>query len=319
MKKILFFAICAMASIFVACDNNNEPEVVNPNEVTPIKVGFSVGENKRVLFSKGNLQYDRVNNKWSFAKKQYECLKEKNLASIYNICNVHDDESERHSGIYGKQLANIIDVFWYSNNSDEDCRFGVPASRSARHANYTDGSKFVDWGLNKIGDDAPNTWRTLTYDEWKYLIFKRKNASVLYAAAQVVGANGLILFPDEWKAPEEITIYYGMAIWHGVQYFAEHNNFSESQWLALENAGAIFLPTAHIIETEYCEDWWWINWPNSLDGYTRESYYYSYSPLVCGFYHLQNGMKVNFYADEIELNSAQGSAHVRLVKDVEEQ
>lgn len=314
MKKNLFFAICAMASIFVACDNNNEPEVVNPNEVTPTKVGFSVGENKRVLFSKGNLQYDRVNHKWSFAKKQYECLKEKNLASIYNICNVHQSESERHSGIYGKQLANIIDIFWYSNNSDEDCRWGVPSSRSATHA--TEG-KFVDWGINKIGDDDPNTWRTLTYNEWRYLIFKRKNASVLYAAAQVAGVNGLILFPDEWKAPEEITIYYGMAIWDGVQYFAEHNNFSESQWLALENAGAIFLPTSNLIYYRYCEDTWFFDNHTSWDW--RESYYYEYLPLEYGSYHLTNGDKILFYADDLGYSTKTNSAHVRLVKDVKEE
>ena len=53
-------------------------------------------------------------------------------------------------------------MFGWSTNTTN---FGV--STSTDDEDYS--GSFIDWGTNKIGSDAPNTWRTLTYDEWIYL------------------------------------------------------------------------------------------------------------------------------------------------------
>lgn len=69
----------------------------------------------------------------------------------------------------------------------------------------SDYSTFVDWGTNRIGNYAPNAWRTLTSNEWGYLLNNRPNASSLKGVAQVNGVNGLILLPDSWTRPSGVT------------------------------------------------------------------------------------------------------------------
>ena len=98
----------------------------------------------------------------------------------------------------GTDLADKIDLFGWSTNTTN---FGV--SVSIDNDDYS--GLFVDWGTNKIGNDAPNTWRTLSKDEWVYLLNIRTNASSLYGIAQVNGVNGLIILPDNWICPVGVT------------------------------------------------------------------------------------------------------------------
>ena len=55
---------------------------------------------------------------------------------------------------------------------------------------------FVDWGKNVEGG-----WRTLTADEWHYLLFERKDAEDKRSVGTVDGRRGLLLLPDEWVLP----------------------------------------------------------------------------------------------------------------------
>jgi hypothetical protein len=109
---------------------------------------------------------------------------------------------------------------------------------------YNDYPTFVDWGVNKIGNYAPNTWRTLTYGEWEYLIEERPNYDKLIGAAQVNGVNGLILLPDNWTCPSGVTFKSGFHDYYGTDYYAEYQTFSSSEWSKLEASGAVFFPAA---------------------------------------------------------------------------
>jgi hypothetical protein len=191
-----------------------EPETPEEN-VTFVAKPFSVAIKKRVTFSSGNLQYHPANDKWRFAPSQLDYIGEDNA----NI-------SDTYNG--------WIDLFgWGTGNN--------PTNKSS---NYDDYSTFVDWGVNKIGSDAPNTWRSLTKEEWEYIIMGRYNAEELKGVAQVNGVNGLILLPDGWTCPDDVTFKPGFHENDGKEYYAEHQTFSSSDWAKLEASGAVFFPAA---------------------------------------------------------------------------
>ena len=219
-------------------------EVVGTQDDTPSTpsagIGvFSVSATQQVTFSKGNLQYTQSTNTWSFASTQYEMLGTNNVIGG----NVETDSGSGDSKD-GTALADKIDLFGWSTAS---AYFGVSTSE-----NYEDYSgSFVDWGTNQIGNDAPNTWRTLTYDEWNYLRNSRSNASSLCGVAQVNGVNGFILLPDNWTCPAGITFKSGFSSNYGVDYYADHQSFTADQWSKLETAGAVFLPVTGARNASY--------------------------------------------------------------------
>ena len=236
MKKFFSLAICIMALLFVGCEQNGPLENDNGSSngsptVSCIGV-FSVSGTKQVTFSPGNLQYTQSTDTWSFASAQYECLGTDNATggSVYSDPEYGNSKS-------GIALADKVDLFGWSTNATN---FGVSTSNDWN--DYT--SSFVDWGTNKISNDAPNTWRTLTYDEWYYLRWERPNYSELCGVAQVNGVNGLIFLPDNWICPTGVTFKSGFHSSYGVDYYAAYQTFTADQWAKLEAAGAIFLPAA---------------------------------------------------------------------------
>ena len=179
---------------------------------------FSVGDGTYVTFSPGNLQYHPANNIWQFAANQTDYIGDANanISSTYN---------------------GWLDLFGWSTS---ETNFGVSNSQNSNdYSGY-----FVDWGTNQIGNDAPNTWRTLTYDEWNYLLNNRNNASSLCGVAQVNGVNGLIFLPDNWTCPAGVNFKPGFHSSYGVDYYAAYQTFTAGQWSKLEAAGAVFLPAA---------------------------------------------------------------------------
>ena len=193
---------------------------------------FSVSVDKKVAFSKGNLQYTQSTNTWSFAENQWEMLGTDNVTGGSVYSDPRDGDSKE-----GYALADKVDLFCWSTSATN---FGV--STSTDNNDYS--GSFVDWGTNKIGNDAPNTWRTLTGDEWNYLLKNRNNANDLCGVAQVNGVNGLIFLPDDWTYPAGITFKSGFHSSYGVDYYAANQTFTAEQWSKLEAAGAVFLPAA---------------------------------------------------------------------------
>ena len=220
MKRvILLTAIVAVTCMFTGCEQNtNEPEL--------LKGLFSVSATKQVMFAPGNLQYTQSTQTWSFAAEQYKFI------GIANGTNC-----------YG--LADKIDLFGWSGNTGE-AKWGV--STSGVPADYS--GDFLDWGKD-ISDGA--TWRTLTKDEWSYLLGTRTNAASLKGIARILlgkdeYANGFILLPDNWEAPDGVTFTSGFAREWGVQAYADYQTFTLAEWRKLEAAGAVFLPASGIRE-----------------------------------------------------------------------
>ena len=188
---------------------------------------FSVSADKQVTFSPGNLQYHPANDEWRFAANQTDYIGDANanISSTYN---------------------GWLDLFGWSTSATN---FGVNTS-----TNYSDYSgSFVDWGANKIGNDAPNTWRTLSKDEWMYIFYDRTNAQSLFALGSVNGVNGIIILPDNWTTPDGVSFVASTTqglYWDGSYYYNSngnnfsHNTYTAEQWQTMEQAGAVFLPAS---------------------------------------------------------------------------
>lgn len=215
-----------MALLFAGCEQND------PTFGNYTAKAFSVSADKQVIFSPGNLQYTRSTNTWSLASTQWEVIGMDNVTGGSVSSDPTYGDSKK-----GDALADKVDLFGWSTSATY---FGV--STSMDFDDYS--GSFVDWGTNKIGNNAPNTWRTLTYDEWYYLLKHRNNAFSLCGVAQVNGVNGLILLPDSWICPSGITFKSGFHSSFGVEYYAVYQTFTAEQWSKLEAAGAVFLPAS---------------------------------------------------------------------------
>ena len=201
---------------------------------------FSVSDSKQVVFSLGNLQYTQSTNTWSFAENQWKVI------GTDNVTGGNSSFTDKYGAerLNGDALADKIDLFGWSGWSGGGSSpiFGISTSTSER--TYT--GAFYDWGRNQIGSDAPNTWRTLTYEEWDYILRGRPNAYSLRGIASVKGVSGLILLPDNWICPSGLTFKSGF-INNNYDYVSDYANFqtfTADQWSIMEKAGAVFLPAA---------------------------------------------------------------------------
>ena len=235
---------------------------------------FSISATNQVTFSPGNLQYHPWNDQWRFAESQLDYIGDaiSNCSSTYN---------------------GWLDLFGWSTSATN---FGV--STSTTTSNYS--GSFVDWGTNQIGADAPNTWRTLTYAEWKYLLNTRLNASSLKGVAQVKGVNGLILLPDNWTCPSGVIFKSGFHSNDGVDYYAAYQTFTASEWSKLEAEGAVFLPAAGY------------RYGSGVSSVQNRSYYWSATEYDSG-----SAYSLRFNSDGASFYylGRYGGFSVRLVKD----
>ena len=295
MKKFFMAVIAVMMTIsasaqfYIYCSDGNVIKVDSISVVAPVAQvpAFSVAADKQVSFAPGNLQYTQSTQTWAFAANQYEVVGTDNAIGGTTSSNQYGDSR------YGEALADKIDLFCWST---EATNFGVMTSTSA--GDYP--GSFVDWGTNQIGADAPNTWRTLSQDEWLYIINTRPNAASLKGVAQVNGVNGTVFLPDNWSCPSEVTFKSGSA-GYGIDFYAGHQTFTADEWAVLEAAGAVFLPAAgnrggwNVFDVQFCGYYW-----SSTEGGNNGAYYLINYSDISG---------VNYY------NRASGYS-VRLVKDL---
>ena len=90
------------------------------------------------------------------------------------------------------------------------------------------------------GGNQTRVWRTLTKDEWIYLLQTRNTSSgKRYAKAQVAGKNGIILLPDHWS-----TSTYTLHNTNSDNASFDSNVISSTDWSTMQSAGAVFLPAA---------------------------------------------------------------------------
>lgn len=219
MKRIVIFIILSFLIVPFAL----YAQSASQSEGT-ILVAFSVSDSAKVYFSQGNLQYRATTNKWRFAKNQYDIIGRKNSNISLSYKGWVDLFGWGTSGYNGKN----------------------PYMTSTSFSDYGDGSNDMagtnyDWGVyNAIhnGGNSTEMWRTLTYEEWSYVLFNRTDANVLKGSATVNGVTGMILLPDDWSIPVGLTFNNGFT-----KEF-DNNIYNAGEWSKMKANGAVFLPTA---------------------------------------------------------------------------
>lgn len=228
MKTSIFLSIIAIVPTLFACSGRIDGTI----NCGSSNGEFSVSNSTKVLFSKGNLQYQPSTNTWRFAEKQNEVVKKDNA----NI-------SESYSG--------WIDLFgWGTSGWDSGAKEFKPYTKSQHGEDYSPNNNSsadlegqyanADWGVyNQIsnGGNEVCMWRTLSSTEWSYLLKSRQHAAQLFGRASVDGVWGLIILPDDWQAIDDVN-FIAQA-----EKFTT-NTYNSDDWSKMEDAGAIFLPCA---------------------------------------------------------------------------
>jgi len=253
---------------------------------------FSVSATKQVYFSKGNLQFigSESPHYWKFADNQWDYFGDYGNGS--NFQNADRDLFGWGTSGYNHG-ATCYQPWSMNDNTEKYYAYGVSTY------NLYDQTGQADWGYNAIsnGGNVTNQWRTLTVQEWRYLLNIRNTISgILYAKARVNGINGVIILPDDWE-----NSYYNFNNYNSNTDFT-YNTISLSIWRnVFEVNGAVFLPAAGYrtsSTTSYGGDG--IYWSSSV--------YNTYSPYCFRF-------KSNMFSPNSYSYGRNYGVSVRLVQD----
>ena len=254
--------------------DENWATILTPQEIEGSSTDvFSVGENKKIYFSLGNLQYQPSTKTWRFANKQTEYVGIGEFSFITEISDNYDG---------------WIDMFGFASSGYQD----ITPTNYIKNNIYVDshiaGTQY-DWGVhNKIsnGGNKAGIWRTLTYDEWEYLLYKRPNAEKL-TRLYFCNNEGLIILPDNYDIQSISNLKFK-------DYCSKIN-------ADIENGTVIFLPLAGYINKE---ELYYMN----LDG----NYWCSTKTSTLSFY-------IGDMDSDMSLSSSYSfenfAASVRLVRD----
>lgn len=270
--------LCLLSAICVLTACNKDEVKRNGIKDGAVTGGvFSVAKDKTVRFSMGNLQYNASSKTYRFALQQYDFVGDANQ----NISSTYDG---------------YIDLFcWGTGNN--------PTLASEDSEDY---STFTDWGdkpISNAGNKA-NQWRTLSNDEWIYLIKSRSNADQLYSTATLTIDKqefyGLIILPDDWKAPKGLTLDCS----DDAEFSS--NIYTSSEWSEMEAAGAVFLPAAGLRQAQ------------DVDGADEIGLYWTSTTLdgliAHTFFFVEEREETQWYTGEVFEPHYTG-ASVRLVQD----
>lgn len=186
----------------------------------PLPGKFSVSADHQVQFASGNLQYHAYGQYWRFAEHQYDFV---GNGTNGNVVYALDKCS---NAFIAPNYDGWIDLFGWGTgdepwlNAEESNAYGL----------------FEDWGKNTIMNGGFFVkYRTLSWEEWFYLLVERPEAEQLRGQATVGKVHGYILLPDAWQAPKKIAFTPNPNNW-------DTNTYSTAQWKKLEDSGAVFLP-----------------------------------------------------------------------------
>lgn len=217
---------------------------------------FTINEDgDQVYFSRGNLQYQASTNSWRFAENQWDFVG--SSETVWGGPNGNMPNNSNH--LISSSYSGWIDLFgWgtsgYNHGAISYQPWSIVQDDSQYYAygsvdkNLNDETMQADWGYNPIsnGGNSEHQWRTMTEEEWCFVIFSRSTpSSARFVKARVNETNGVILLPDEWR----LSVYPLNKINDDASNYMS-NVISLSDWSELESNGAVFLPASGMrIET----------------------------------------------------------------------
>ncbi len=263
---------------------------VNVTEYGAINSYFSIGANRQVQFSRGNLQYKASTGTWRFATAQWLC---RGLDNQYISAT-----TDRWIDLFG----------WATSGSSSGAVANQPYATDPDDSHYIVGGDIScditgtyargDWGrTNHIQDYELRSgyWRVLTAEEWQYLLSDEGERSNRWGLATINGVfHGLVLIPDQWSAPSEVGFTS-----RAPQGF-NTNKYNYREWMEMQASGAVFLPAAGVRDGQTSES---VNlegyyWSATADGNAAHAIYVgneTVSALISRYRHL--GLSVRLVID----------------------
>ena len=184
---------------------------------------FSVSSDEQVHFSRGNLQATNNGTSWefNFAEQQFSFIGANNIS--------------------GDNLSSTIDLFGWSSTA-QDNNYGIFITATENTFN----DEFNDWGKNVTLSDR--NWFTLSETQWKYLLningTSGRSDANRFAAANVEGVQGLLIFPDGYNEDVEISNIDGICSLNSCNYSFPYTQLDREKWIEMQDDGVVFLPRA---------------------------------------------------------------------------
>ncbi|MBQ4386897.1 MAG: fibronectin type III domain-containing protein [Prevotella sp.] len=259
--------------------NSPVATVVTPGlEVAPLPGKFSVDTDKKVYFSKGNLYGWRWEDDWSLSSKQY---------------TVKGNANMTESGYPADQVDLVA---WSTPKNYWGTWYGYGENDESTVARYQ--GPLADWGQSEgVTLLMGSGWQTMSAAQWRYMLDERPNAAARKFTVTVNNVKGLLLLPDEWTAPEGITVSDGAS-------------YTDEQFAKLEEAGAVLLPAAGRMNDGL-----------SVDGVGSSGYYWTSTPSDADNIGSENeayAMTFSTGAPTVSINSRRMGGAVRLVYPIDE-
>ena len=277
-------------------------------------VSGSGGSAKKVKFSQGNLQYigSAAKPYWKFANHQYDCLgtttsQNSDLETVdrdlfgwatsgYHRsidsanCRNYPFSTENYGG-YNELVPSITQYPGYGPTRISQSH-SYPKRFQIEPSDFVDESIDYDWGIHNAiqnGGDIPGLWRSLTKEEWVWLLGPysvtpvpgtncrysstvNEVANARFAAATVNGVHGVIIFPDSYSHPDGVaqpesinTRFSGFG----------SNVYSSAMWTLMETAGCVFLPAAgyrNVLDVSEVGNYGYY-WCGNTSGYSDARFY----------------------------------------------
>lgn len=194
---------------------------------------FSTSSSHKVYFAKGNLYYTPATGIFSFEDEQWKHIP-------YAGTGENQDWDPTH----------VSHFFWLSDPVAAAAQTSVATYNGSLFTNDPSNSQLPN--ANFTANGAKGVWRSLTSDEWNYLLNSRSYTTQMYINSKRVryafimvndGSKthkGLLLFPDNFPSwpsgagtkPSDVNVAWGSDI----------KTYTVDQFHALENAGCAFLP-----------------------------------------------------------------------------
>ena len=217
---------------------------------------YSVSASNQVRFSPGNLQYQPSTDTWRFGEHQWSFVGDG--ATTYQHGNVLEGGVRSNNELIDASYTGWIDLFGWGTWTGP----GLGQS-TVLPTNYFKGVGilYYDWADNdfeqeyKLQNELQRAydWRTLSIDEWDYLLNQRngnrytmatineeKRGNYFYPTGDA--EHGIIIFPDGFSIPTENPDDFRWSAINEANGFATY--CTVNGWNILEAAGCVFLPAA---------------------------------------------------------------------------
>lgn len=242
-------------------DGGSATAMINNNfKAMPFTVD---NDGRTIVFSQGNLQYHAVSKTWRFAGQQWEFVGDNAEGNVYE-----NGVKSTNRDIAKSEYSGWIDLFgWGTSGWNSGAVEYQPMAYSATAEDYYPGGDpynnltgnyaEADWGVhNSIlnGGNKKGMWRTLTTDEWAYILYYRDGGAALVSSASIDGVKGIVILPDNgfnvpaglefmsFAAKSDINWNESMHAYEAKSDIHDVNQYTVDEWAMMEAAGAVFLP-----------------------------------------------------------------------------